>query len=463
MKISTISTKKHNILQRLFVILIWLLIWYVAAILISNDILMVPPHKVLLCLVKLLFVKEFYLSIAFSIIRVLLGLVAGIIIGTVLGELSYKNRIVEYILSPFMSVIKSVPVASFIVLLLIWFGSSKLSFFISFLIVLPNVYESIRSGFNSTDEKLLHMSKVFGYSAYQRLIYIYKDYVLPYLIGNLKVTIGLAFKSGIAAEVIGLTNHSIGARIYMSKIYLETGDLFAYTIVAIIISFIFEKLIIASLNRLLSYHKAFDKGLLDKEDIDREQACFEKSIFTTGDAIKPVKLENINVSFDEKTVLNNLSLELEGGEIYAVMGASGIGKTTLINEIYSRSKVKSGVAFQEDLLLENYDGLTNIMLGHKKLSVMCALDILRKCLPDDSLRQKVSEFSGGMKRRLNVIRALSYDCDMVLLDEPFSGLDDDNRKNMISIIKELRFDRIIVVVTHNEDDVKLLNAKIISL
>lgn len=120
-------------------------------------------------------------------------------------------------------------------------GSENLSVFIAFLVVFPIIYINTIAGFMSTDPKLLEMAWVFRMQGKKKLLYIYRPALLPYLISGCRVALGMGWKSGVAAEVIGVPSNSIGEKLYMAKIYLSTADLFAWTLVIIVISALFEK------------------------------------------------------------------------------------------------------------------------------------------------------------------------------------------------------------------------------
>ena len=175
----------------------------------------------------------------------LLALAAGSLLAIIAGRYSFA----EMILWPFIATIKSVPVASFIILCLIWLSSKNLSVFISFLIVLPIIYQNTLQGIKSTDKKLLEMAAVFRIGLFRRLKYIHIPNIKPYLISACSVSIGMSWKAGIAAEVIGIPDGSIGKRLYEAKIYLNSGDLFAWTTVIVAISIAFEKLFLFLLKK----------------------------------------------------------------------------------------------------------------------------------------------------------------------------------------------------------------------
>ena len=155
----------------------------------------------------------------------------------------------EVLMEPLIMVIKATPVASFIILCLIWIPSRNLSVFISFLMVFPVVYTNILEGIRQTDKQLLEMADSFGAGVGKKLQFIYLSQVMPYAVTACKLGLGLCWKAGIAAEVIGIPAGSIGEKLYKAKVYLETPDLFAWTIVIIAVSVGFEKIFMFVLRR----------------------------------------------------------------------------------------------------------------------------------------------------------------------------------------------------------------------
>ncbi len=171
--------------------------------------------------------------------------------GSLLASLSYISPVIKELILPLMKVIKTIPVASFVILALVWIHSVNLSVLISFLMVLPVVYINFLEGLCSTDEKLLQMAEVFDISGWKKIRAIYIPAVLPHFISAVSVGLGFCWKSGIAAEVIGIPSGSIGERLYEAKLYLMTKELFAWTIVIIIISILFEKTIMWAIQKLM--------------------------------------------------------------------------------------------------------------------------------------------------------------------------------------------------------------------
>ncbi len=229
-------------LKRAFMILFWIFLWQAASSALQNSIILVGPLEVLQSLLSQILTMEFWKTIAFSFGKISLGFFLSFAAGMVTGGAAFRFPLLEDFLEPPMLFLKSVPVASFIILALIWIGSENLSLFIAFLVVFPMIYLHTMAGFRSADKKLLEMARVFQMPRVKKLFYIYRPALLPHLIGGCRVALGMSFKSGIAAEVIGVPDHSIGEKLYMAKIYLSTADLFAWTLVILVISAAFESL-----------------------------------------------------------------------------------------------------------------------------------------------------------------------------------------------------------------------------
>lgn len=239
-----------NKLRKPLIICLWLLFWQVMAGLIHNSIMLVGPTEALQALWRLLPSQNFWCSVLGSFARIGAGFLTAFAAGLFLGSLAYAVPFLEDFLEPFIQFLKSVPVASFVILALIWAGSRNLSVVISFLVVLPVIYVNTIAGLKSTDRKLLEMAEVFRMPLWRKIRFIYLPALIPHLLSGCRIALGMSWKSGAAAEVIGLPEHSIGEHLYMAKIYLETADLFAWTFVIIVISTVFERLVLFLISRL---------------------------------------------------------------------------------------------------------------------------------------------------------------------------------------------------------------------
>lgn len=241
-----INTKENKIKRfiiKLLVFCFWLLVWDIASRLVNQELFLPSPKSVLITTYQLSKTSEFWFSIVNSFFRIVVGFILGLVVGIVLAIFSYKSKLIKELISPLMSVIKSTPVASFIILALVWISSVNLSILISFLMVLPVSFSNMLYGLHSTDVKLLEMAKVFHINRWKCIKAIYIPAVLPFIISAMSVGLGFSFKSGIAAEVIGRPAKSIGLNLYEAKLYLMIKELFAWTLVIIVLSILFEKLV----------------------------------------------------------------------------------------------------------------------------------------------------------------------------------------------------------------------------
>lgn len=237
---------KRNIISLIF----WISVWQVLSMVVGYTVLLPSPTIVLVAMIKLIFTSIFWETIAYSSMKIFMGYFGGIIVGIAIAILSFKSKILEHILHPAVLVLKSTPVASFIIVLLIWVSSSSLAMIVCVIMTMPIIYTNMRSAFAKFDIKLNEMSKVFELSKSAQLKYIYFPQILPYFKSACIIAVGLCFKSGITAEIIGLQSKTIGESLYNAKIYLDTPNLFAWTIIIIILSFIFEKITILLINCL---------------------------------------------------------------------------------------------------------------------------------------------------------------------------------------------------------------------
>lgn len=235
-------------LRYALIALVWIGIWLLLAFLAKregNELIFPSPVDVLGRFFEFCGTAEFYKTVFYSLLRVLIGNIAAILLGVVLAILTSRFGFFGDFIRPMMTVIKSTPVASFIILALVLMSRSLLPVFIVFLIVLPVVWANVHEGITSTDKKLKEVATVFGISFGKCLSSLYIPTVAPYFRSALLSSVGLAWKAGIAAEVLAAPSASIGKKLFESKQYLETVDLFAWTLAVIIMSLLVESAALA--------------------------------------------------------------------------------------------------------------------------------------------------------------------------------------------------------------------------
>lgn len=234
---------------RVWAVLFWLAVWQIAAMAVGQQILLASPAETIVRWLELILTAGFWKSVLFTLGHILAGFLGAVILGALSGALSAKYGWLRELLAPLLSVIKSVPVASFVIVALIWLPSRRLSVLISFLITLPLIYTAVLDGLNHIDPKLREMAQVFRMPSLNRLLAIELPAVLPRLTSAAGVAIGLAWKSGVAAEVIGIPAGSVGERLYKAKVYLATPDLFAWTLTIVLASMLCERALRFSLRK----------------------------------------------------------------------------------------------------------------------------------------------------------------------------------------------------------------------
>ncbi len=224
-------------------ILFWIAVWQVLSVFLDNSLLIASPLSVAKRLIELAGTGQFWASIVLSLCRILLGYIIGVVGGVAFGLLGAKFSPVHLLLSPLMAVIKSAPVTSFVILALVWIKSYELSTFIAFLMVFPMVYSSAMAGLQSADPQLLEVAKVYGFSLPKTVKLIYIPALRPFLLSSLSTSIGFAWKAGITGEIFALPKPAIGTMLYNAKIYLETLDVFCWTLVIIGLSLLIEAVV----------------------------------------------------------------------------------------------------------------------------------------------------------------------------------------------------------------------------
>ena len=231
-------------------ILFWVLVWAIASLKVGNEFLLPAPMLTAKRLFDLASEKEFWISASSSLLRILMGIIIAVAFGTLGAVLSSAVSAADSLFSPLLTVIKATPIASFICLAYLWIKPSTLPIFITALIVLPIVWSNVASGIRSVNKELIDVAKIYDFSPPKKLLRIYIPSVLPYFLAACRSSLGMAWKAGIAAEVIAPTDKAIGTEIYFAKAYFETPDLFAWTLTVIILSILIEKLLILGLSRL---------------------------------------------------------------------------------------------------------------------------------------------------------------------------------------------------------------------
>ena len=219
----------------------WLTVWALAAHFVGIEFILPSPMAVGRTFFQLASEPHFWLTVANSLLRVLTGFAWGVILGALLALLTSVSQIMDAILSPAVRILRSAPVASFIILVLLWVKRASVPGLIAMLMVIPVVWEALSNAVRETDASLLEMARAYRFSRAKTLRLVYIPSVTPQFLSACLTAQGLAWKSGVAAEVICLPRLAAGTEIYNSRIYLETPALFAWTAAVVILSLLLEK------------------------------------------------------------------------------------------------------------------------------------------------------------------------------------------------------------------------------
>ena len=224
--------------------LFWIAVWFLLSLLVHRELLLPGPLQVVQKLVSMMLTGAFWSSVALSLLRILGGILAALILGVLLAILTEYSSLAKALFSPLMLLVRSTPVVSFIILALIWLGRDILPLFISALMVLPVVWANVSAGIAGRDPQLMEMARVYRLPRGRVFRRITVPSVLPHFRTALRSALGLGWKAGIAAEVLTVPKQAIGRMIYESKLYLETTELFAWTLTVILLSFVIERLLL---------------------------------------------------------------------------------------------------------------------------------------------------------------------------------------------------------------------------
>ncbi len=467
----------------------WLFVWHFLSLKINSSIFLPSPESTYKALLRISKRAGFWQTIFNTFSKIAKGFLLALIAGTILSVISAFVKIIDVLVSPFMRLLKTVPVASFIILALLWVKSDKLSVLISFVMVTPVVYINILQSFDNVDNNLLEMADIFNVGLLRRLRFIYVPALVSGFMSACKIGLGFCFKAGIAAEIIGLPFQSIGSELYKSKLYLMTDELFAWTVVIVLMSAFFEGVCIYLLNKLSCIiektnisRKAENENKADKSHKKKgEYEKLENNKMGDKSKIKDVeisesnilRIEKITKSYGKQKVLENISFNINESERICIYGKSGIGKTTLLRIIAGLEKADSGeitfagkvsMVFQEDRLLENTDVYTNLycVLGSRFDKAEADMHLKEVGL-EGAGNKLVSELSGGMKRRVAIVRCMMKSSEIILLDEPFKGLDTILKDNIIRYVVKYLNGRAVIMVTHDISEAEKIQAEIIEI
>ncbi|HEX7561440.1 MAG TPA: ABC transporter permease [Candidatus Humimicrobiaceae bacterium] len=257
MKISIIKK------DRLYTVLsfaLLLVIWKIISVIVNSAIIIPSPEITLVSLFNLIKTRDFFIIILFSLERGLIGFALSFVLGLLVGFAAGFNRVFNKIFEPFLVIIRSTPVITIILIALIWFKANNVPIFASFLMSFPIICTNVIEGIKNIDPQLLEMAKIYRIKRTRVIKEIYLPSIIPFLTAAISTAFGIGWKVVVAAEVLSQPKYAIGSSLQNSKIYLNINDVFAWTIVAILIGYLFERLIRLIEKKSLKWKREYGAG-----------------------------------------------------------------------------------------------------------------------------------------------------------------------------------------------------------
>lgn len=451
--------------KRLAIALFWLALWQLAAWAAGNGLLLCGPMEALEALGHLLPLPAFWESLGCSLGRIATGFAIAAVLGALLGTAARTWPLVGEVLSPLMSVVKGAPVVCIIVLLLVLLGSSQTTIVVVALVVAPPFYVAVREAAAARNSDLDEMLKVFAVGRWRRLAAVRWPQAAPFLRAAAGSAAAMAWKAGVAAELLGLPAFSIGEQVYLAKLTLDTPSIVAWTAVAVAMGWLSEKLAMTLIDAL----GKLPVWWLNRR-VWRAEALGPDTVPPRPEPIA-VDFRGVSKSFDGHSVLQHLSLAIAAGQRMALMAPSGAGKTTFLRlalgletpdeGIVARTPGPLSAVFQEVRLMEGLTATQNLALAATDTQELNrSLRILGELLQEAEMNKPVSQLSGGMRRRVELARALGHPAGLLVLDEPFTGLDDETRERAAAIAAEHLDGRTLLLATHGIRDAESLDATV---
>lgn len=423
----------------------WLAVWVLVAALVAQPLILPGPGAVALALLRLVCDGGTWAILAGLGARILGGLALAAVCGGVLAGASVRSRTFARLVAPALSFVKATPVACVVVLLLIWLGSARVSIAAVFLMALPGVYFSLVEGLTQVDKPLEQMLRLHGVRGWRLFCAHTWREVLPFVLSCAKAVIGMSWKAGVAAELIGMATGTVGERIYQAKLLIETADLLAWTVLVVAASWACERVLVWLLR--VSGPVAWRAAV---------RAHGRAGAPAGGEVAAELALA-VGDRAPWAPALDGLVLRVPAGGCACVMGASGVGKSTLL-ALAAGECTPCSMVFQDARLVESAAALDNVLVcADARVDASSATALLRLLVPGVDVHARVAELSGGQRRRVEIARALLCPGGAVILDEPFTGLDTAARDACAEVVLDLLDGRMLLLASHDVADAQALD------
>lgn len=411
-------------------------------------------------LFRLVYSPGFLVSIGTTCLRACVGLLLSLAAASITAFLLNRSEAIRFLFMPWLSLLRSVPVISFILLALIFLNPEMIPLLIAFLTMYPLLTENLLKGLMNRRDSWKMLARQFHLNAWNRLFQINYPQLRPYLFSGLASAVGFGWRAIIMGEVLSQCVDGIGKRMKEAQVFIDVPELIAWTLVAIVLSWLTDKLI----SRLSDWQPSVRY---------RHSAVELQAV-----SLKPNDICLTDVSYSYG--VHHMNIILKTGKIYALSAPSGQGKTTLLQLLNGTLRPTGGEItglpqqtanlFQEPTLLPQLTAKENIMLGgaayyDRAILEQQSLRLLTAFQLEKQAEMYPAALSYGQQQRVALARALMFPAGLLLLDEPFNGLDVELRQLVARFLVEWQQEKQATVVfsSHHVDEIKAMNAEVITL
>lgn len=411
-------------------------------------------------LFRLVYSPGFLVSIGTTCLRACVGLLLSLAAASITAFLLNRSEGIRLLFMPWLSLLRSVPVISFILLALIFLNPEMIPLLIAFLTMYPLLTENLLKGLMNRRDSWKMLARQFHLNAWNRLFQINYPQLKPYLFSGLASAVGFGWRAIIMGEVLSQCVDGIGKRMKEAQVFIDVPELIAWTLVAIVLSWLTDKLISRLSDWQPSVRYRHSAVELQAVSLQPNDICLTDVSYSYG--------------------VHHMNIVLKAGKIYALSAPSGQGKTTLLQLLNGTLRPTGGEIsclpgqtanlFQEPTLLPQLTAKENIMLGgaaycDRAILEQQSLRLLTAFQLEKQAEMYPAALSYGQQQRVALARALMFPAGLLLLDEPFNGLDVELRQLVTRFLVEWQQEKQATVVfsSHHADEIKAMNAEVITL
>lgn len=411
-------------------------------------------------LFRLVYTPGFLVSIGTTCLRACVGLLLSLAAASLTAFLLNRSEAIRFLFMPWLSLLRSVPVISFILLALIFLNPEMIPLLIAFLTMYPLLTENLLKGLMNRRDSWKMLARQFHLNAWNCLFQINYPQLKPYLFSGLASAVGFGWRAIIMGEVLSQCVDGIGKRMKEAQVFIDVPELIVWTLVAIVLSWLTDKLISRLSDWQPSVRYRHSAVELQAVSLQPNDICLTDVSYSYG--------------------VHHMNIVLKAGKIYALSAPSGQGKTTLLQLLNGTLRPISGEIsclpgqtanlFQEPTLLPQLTAKENIMLGgaayyDRAILEQQSLRLLVAFQLEKQAEMYPAALSYGQQQRVALARALMFPAGLLLLDEPFNGLDVELRQLVARFLVEWQQEKQATVVfsSHHADEIKAMNAEVIAL